>query len=1267
MSRDPAAPYASRLVEDWLTAAPAERHRRLPGTMVFADISGFTRLTERLARQGRIGAELLSDTLDETFAALLEPAFADGADLLKWGGDAVLLFFRGENHTVRAAHAAHRMRAALRDLVRTRRTGMPTTAALRMSIGIHTADVDSDVLDDAGFDFFFVGDPASHRELIVAGPGISRLARVEQACTAGQILLSTAAAARLPRGLCGPAVDIGGQAACALRTSPRVDASPAPATQPTGGSAVDLAGTLPPGIREHLRAGGAEPGHRPVAIGFVQITGVDALLRDRDDGGAAATAAVEAAVIAVQRACLRHGATFFESDIAVDGAKVMLTAGAPRSAGRDAERMLRTAREIADFRGTLGIRVGVNAGHVFAGEIGPASRRTYSIKGDAVNLAARLLGRAEDGQLVATERAMAGAHRAFEAEQLAPFAVKGKREPVHAVVVARARSGRDDAAPRFVGREAESATLAAAMASVAAGRGSVVDVVGEAGIGKSRLVAEMATPERMRAVTVSASTYQTASPYATVGMLVRQIVGISLHELPDAAGALLTATVRDDAPELLPWLPLLAAVVDADVPSTREVDELDPRFRRGRIEAVTTDLLAALLRTPLLLVVEDAHLMDEASAALLEHLESVVPRHPWVLVITRRDVASGYVPALRGDGDVRIALAGIAPDAARELLESASGASPPSRHTLAAMADRAQGNPLFLASLAGSARGAALQGGLPDSVEALLLVDIDRLPPADRTLLRLAAVLGPRFEAETLAMVGAGSVSPQDIAVRLQEFVRVGEGGELEFHHAMVRDVAYAGLPFRMRRSMHERVAMALQSSGDRSARPDLLSLHFHAAGLHEQAWSASVQAAEDARAKYAYAQAAVFFARALDSAAHLSPAPAGRSEAAIALGDCLDVAGDATGALAALRRARRDLRDDAVATADVMHKEARIVLRLGRYRAALSQLTRALRVLDGVDGPAAHGVRARIATWYGFCLHLQHRNDAAVRWGLRSVASAEASGDREVLANACNALHLSYGASSVDEDRPYGRIALDLYEQLDDLSGQALTLNNLAIDAYNEGRWNEAIDAFGRAAASFHRLGDEANEATALYNRADVLVAQRRHGEALPELAAALRLARRVDDEELVGLALREQARARSGTGDHAHAWTMFAEARAVLAGLDLATEVALLDAAHAESLGAAGRLQEALELLESAIGVAEAKATESLARLHRIRAHTLIAQGDADAASAAAHRGLAQATGTYGGYEPALLRLALAEVTDDVELREASRRVLDSLGVVG
>ncbi|MFC6704810.1 adenylate/guanylate cyclase domain-containing protein [Flexivirga alba] len=1245
-------PFVPRLASEWLTDRPDLRHRLLDGTMVFADISGFTSLTERLARRGKVGAELMSDTLDLTFGTLLAPAFEDGADLLKWGGDAVLLLFRGQSHACWAAHAAYRMRAELRALVSS--GALPVPAPLRMSIGLHSGE----------FDIFFVGDPASHREILVAGTESSHLAAVEQACGAGQILLSTAAAALLPASALGGAVRVEDSAAWLLRSCPAVSGtSPEMRSVPSA----PIADTLPPAIRAHVQEMAMEPEHRSIAVGFVQFLGTDRLLRE--GGPDAAADAVDQVVSTVQRACLEHGVTFFESDIAADGGKIMLTSGAPHSTGHHLERMLRTATEITAHRGEIGVRVGVNTGHVFAGDFGPATRRTYSIKGDAVNLAARLLGHAAAGQVVATEAAVAACDAELVSDALAPFTVKGKRDPVHAVVVHSVldRHVAQVEAP-FVGRADELATLSGALAAAMGRRGSVVDVVGEPGIGKSRLVAELAVPDGMTNHVTTVSSYDTGMPYIAVRTLLRSVLRVHAHDTPEAIALRLASRVQSKAPELLPWLPLLGIPLDLDLTPTREVRELDPKFRRGRIEEVTVALLTALLPGPTLLVFEDTHLMDEASSALLHRLADESHRQPWCFMVTRRYVPIGYEPVLEAPSDLRVALAAVSPEAALELLESVSGTRRPSRRLLEAMAERADGNPLFLTSLGSMASSpAATEEELPDSVEAVLIADIDRLTPADRTLLRVAAVLGTRFDPALLSKLHPELARADELPHRLAEFVRPVEAGLVEFRHAMVRDVAYAGLPFRLRREAHEQVAVALEQSPDRAvATPALLSLHFHAAGMADKAWTYSLRAGDEARAKYAYGQAAAFYARALDAGANRSgTSPAERSAVYVSLGECLDMVGDSAGAHTALRRARRDLRTDVVATAEVLYKEARITLRLGRYRPALAQLTRAMKLLEGVGGPAAAGVRATLAIRYGFCRHLQHRTTEALRWGRLGVQWAEESGDRTVLAHAYNALHLAYGASTVSEDRPYGQLALSLYEQLDDLSGQALTVNNLAIDAYNTGRWDEAVDGFARVAGSFRRLGDDANEATALYNRADVLVTQRRHTDALPVLDAALRLALGVDDEELIGLTYREQARARAGVGDHAEAWSLFDQARAVLDGLHLTTEVILLDAARAEALLDAGRPADAHALLDDAFKAAEARAADTLARLHRIRAHALVTQGLREEAAAAALAGLDQDTGDFGGFEPALLRLALADATRDTDLRNESHRVLSTLGV--
>src|SRR5262249_33021648 len=133
---DALAPYVPRLLVEWMREAPDSMHRAVAGTLAFVDISGFTTMTERLARHGRVGAEEGSDTLDACFARLLAGAYAEGAGLVKWGGDAVLLLFDGEDHAARACRGAGRMQRALRAM-----GPVPSTAGrvrLRMSVGVHT-------------------------------------------------------------------------------------------------------------------------------------------------------------------------------------------------------------------------------------------------------------------------------------------------------------------------------------------------------------------------------------------------------------------------------------------------------------------------------------------------------------------------------------------------------------------------------------------------------------------------------------------------------------------------------------------------------------------------------------------------------------------------------------------------------------------------------------------------------------------------------------------------------------------------------------------------------------------------------------------------------------------------------------------------------------------------------------------------------------------------------------------------------------------------
>lgn len=1265
---DLAAPFVSRFVARWLSESPEARHRSVEATLVFADISGFTALAERLARRGTVGAEQLSDAVDHTFGALLTVAREDGADLLKWGGDAVVLLLAGDGHALRGARAAHRMRAGLRDLVR--RRALPVPVELRMSIGVHSGS----------FDMFLVGEPASHRELILTGEAATRLVEVEAVARAGDIVLSEATASRIPPHCVGDAVlltpgappppRVGSHAAVTarahlLRSRPALLAPPPDDVQVT----VDLATAVPPRIRELLGERDWESEHRPVAVAFVELTGTEELLRRA--GPEKATAAVDEVVRVVQRACLDHAVTFLETDVARDGARILLVSGAPRSSGDDAERLLRTVRDVVGAPSRLTVRVGAHLGPVFAGGFGPGFRRTYSVKGDAVNLAARLAAKAAPGEILATDDLVTRSRSGVRTDRLEPFAVKGKRRPVEAVRVLGFVEGAATVrrtAP-LVGRSRELAQLRGAVDAVLARRGSVVDVSGAAGIGKSRLVAELdPLPEDLVVLRAACSDYDSSTSYVPFRTLLRDLFGIR----PDDDGSLvldrLAQRVRTTSPQLLPWLPVLSTVLGVQLRPTGETRDLDARFRRRRLEEVAVELLRATLPTPTLLVLEDAHLLDEASASLLARILAETASMPWCVVTTRQ--ADGPSPEVGrivteaattpGVRVVGVPLEPLTGEAATDLVESLTGEAHLGVRAIEALADRAAGNPLFLTTLAEVARHDGGVEVLPASVEGVYVRELDRLDPSLRTLLRYAAVLGVRFDPRLLAAL-LEDVDVPTALDRLHEFVVRLDDGSVQFRHNLLRDVAYGGLSFRMRRRMHARVAQQLEREGGPGADPAVLSRHFHAAGLHDRTWSTSLAAGEQAAAAYSFRDAADHFTRALESASQLAEVDdAARATAYVRLGETRDMAGQSAAAVEAYRAARRLTPEDAVARARLMYREARIDLRRGRHPQALRMLTRALTTVGDAPGADADAVRAELATRYGFLRHLQGRSAEALAWSRRGARWAEASGDEVVLAHAYNALHLAFGGSTEDEDRPYGRLALTAYERLGDLGGQALCENNLAIDDWVAGRWDRAATMFERAASTFRRLGDEANEGNVTYNLADTLVSRGRFEEALPVLRRALRLARGVDDEELVALALREGARAHAATGDTARAWALFDDARRRLVDLHLSHEVALLDATHAEALVAAGRVADGIRVVSTATQRARREhLDDALPRLHRVHAFALLAQGRPADGLAAAAAGSAATKEGDDGYDRALLRLARADALEASATRE--RRDLD------
>jgi predicted ATPase/class 3 adenylate cyclase len=1249
--------YLPRVTLDWLAADPEARWRALDGTLAFVDISGFTRMSERLAPRGNLGAEEVNDVMSTTFARLLGVAYENGGGLLKLGGDAMLLFFEGDDHPSRACSATWGMRDSLRALGPLDTSAGPVD--LQMHVGIHTGT----------FDFFLVG--SRHRELIVTGPQATRTVEMEESAGAGEIAVSAATMKLLdPAHLGEP------RGAGALLASPPPVALTGIPLVPESAH-LDVLSCIPEALRDHLVTEKLESEHRHATVGFVRFGGVEQL-RDAE-GPAAVGDAVAEVVDAAQVACANHGVCFLESDIDGEGGRIVLVAGIPTTAGDDEERLLRTVRAITEAGTRLPLHIGVATGNVFVGRVGPRYRRAYTILGGTAALAARLMAKADEGAIWTTPDVVSRSRTTFETSFVGAITLKGKAAPVEAISVGPV-SGSQVATPRkklpLVDRQRELPVLDAALVPVRMGFGSFVELIGDPGIGKSRIVEELCDrAEGLTVVSAACEQYEVTTPYFAFRKLLSSLIDVTVDGDLAATTRVLSDRLHAIDPELAPWLPLVADVLDVPVLPTQQTDELQPAFRRARLNGVVESLLDKLLEPPTLLLFEDVHWMDEASSDLLRHLGSRLGSKSWLICSTRRPVAGGFVAA---EGSPPVPALSLRldplPEADANALAAAAADSEVPDEELAAITERAGGNPLFVQELVAARRSGEQQFDvLPETVQGVVTTRIDSLSLADRTLLRWASVLGPSFSGEFVARVLEGdpeAALDSESWDRLVEFVERDpyEVGVFRFRHALIRDAAYEGLSFRRRRELHARVADVLaESADDLEEIAETLSLHFSLGERPSETWIYTLLAAGRAKSKFANADAAEFYRRALAASRSLPTlARSELSNAWEALGDVLLLSGEYAETRLAYKNARAALRGDNDAIARLCLKEGRLRESEGHYSEALRWFTRGLHAAESLAGSERDLHRLRLSLGYAAARFRQGAMRDCAKWCEEIVRDAQAAGALEELAHAYYLLHLAYTSLGSPDRARVRDLALPTYEELGDLLGQANALNNLGIDAYYEGRWKEALAYYERSRNARERIGDVIGAATIANNIAEIYSDQGRLAEAEALLVDVRETCDLAGSRLLAAVAAANLGRAAARGGRPDEARELLAAALAAFREIGAGSFIFETHVRLAEAAAFAGDGEQALVAAAAAEELEETPTPSVEALLFRVRAIAHALRGESAEAEIDLDRSLEIARGCDAVYEVALSLRTRARLRGDGALAREAEGLLAGLDVV-
>jgi class 3 adenylate cyclase len=856
---------------------------RLAAAALFADISGFTALTERLARTGPGGIEELTDLLNGCFGQLVQLVVDYGGDVVKFAGDALLALWPADEGlpavTARAASCGLAMQRVLHA------SELAAGTRLSVRVGVGAGQVSAAHL----------GGVRGRWEFVVGGPAVTQTCGAEQLGRPGDVVLSPEAVDQVGELCVGEPVPAGAGRPPGLRVTM---VQPLPAATPLVNAARRAAGTalrgyVPGAILARLDAGQTAwlSELRHLSVLFLRLP-------DLDDITPATLRQANGLVREVQEALYEYEGSVNKLGVDDKGTTMVAAFGLPPVAHEDDPvRAVRAALGIQAQLRRHRVRhaIGIATGRAFCGSVGSELRREYTMIGGVVNLAARLMPTALDDVICdrATHQA-ANAKLAFE--RLPPRRVKGVAEPV---AVFRPRGLRPARAlgRSLVGRAQERGLLTERLAALRGGHGGVLLIEGEAGIGKSRLLDDLVTQATGQPVTMlvgAADAIRTTTPYHAWRGVFESLFDLTEVSEPRMRRTRVLEWLRG-RPNLERLAPLLGDVLPLDLPQDELVGQLQGQVRADNTRRLLVGALqAASKQQPLLIVVEDAHWCDSASWALARLVSQQIPTALLVLALRplTEPIPEEYQQLRQAPDAQQLRLDPLPADDVAALVGQRLGVTSVPQPVADLIGEHAGGNPFFSEELAyalrdtgvitisnGSCRiapGADLQElSLPDTVQGVVLTRIDRLAPTQQLTLKVASVIGRSFAYRLLhdiyPIAADRPTLPGQLEGLQQRSLVLPEAPDPElawiFKHVITRDVAYELMVRTQRRALHHAIAEWYEQhhEGELPRFYPLLAYHWSRTDVAPKAVQFLGLAGERALEGGAYREAVLFLTAALD------------------------------------------------------------------------------------------------------------------------------------------------------------------------------------------------------------------------------------------------------------------------------------------------------------------------------------------------------------------------------------------------------------------
>jgi class 3 adenylate cyclase/tetratricopeptide (TPR) repeat protein len=917
------------------------------------------------------------------------------------------------------------------------------------------------------------------------------------------------------------------------------------------------------------------------------------------------------------------------------GDAILAFFGAPTAHEDDPQRAVMAGLEIVSSIGPLrerlargrgldlNVRVGINTGPVVVGDVGSELRQEYSAMGDAVNVAARMEQTAEPGTVQITDDTYRLVADLFDVESLGVVELKGKRRPVpsYRVLGRRAAPWRVRAARTFevplVGRDPEMTTLRSALEDVQRDRGSIVMIVGEPGLGKSRLVeeandlwAEMNPGDDRRWDRWQCVPYDSMQPYAQYRRIIRERAGIAETDPADV--------VRRKIADLMALAPegwtdrserLARALMGVEIAGEPRLE--GEAFQREATEVLVGSTLAQGGRR--LIIFEDLHWCDHASVELARATTRLVDDAPLVFLITFRPDRGAvswrfkhWVETELPHRSTLIELHPLTREQSHELIDELLPVERFPDDARRQILERTEGNPLFVQEVARAmidrgvvertAEGWRLAGdvaevAIPDTVQSLITAGLDRLPESTRRTVQAAAVIGRTFDEDVLLAVADAD---GDIGADLRELerldlIRATAGTprhEYTFRHALTHEAAYSSLLLKRRRSVHRRVAEALEG-GDPARLEEvapLLVRHFGEAGDDAATLRYAVMAGDAAARLYAHAEAEAHYRVGLDVGRRIGAERPLLRSMYERRGTALELAGRHADAIVNYEEMVSEARTSGDEAMELAANSAIALLYSTASSVSDPELGRRLSE-ENVSMARRLGDRAAEArALWNILVSNIYGGDASqgVEAGEASLAIARELGEREQIAFTLNDVCRAHMANG-DFPTAIQRLAeaRELWEELDNrpMLGDNLTLASLT--QLLEGNHAAALSDARRACSISESIDNAWGHSFALMALYDAELDLGDIGAAMDSMRRSLELGER-GGFAFAGIITRaDLARAYSSLGDAERALPL-AERALELADELVPTAVSLAQIARSEALLVAGDVPGARAALE-------------------------------------------------------------------------------------